>query len=230
MSGQFFAMVSNNLRNMGTGLKDAIFNLNRGAILSFPSRVISSSMEVLLESAKKGPKIASHALMAISNYMVAIHKVNERLKDLLSDVISSIRSQVNFLTPLIAGIVVGIGVLITNILVSLGPLLGQTAGTDTGGLGVDLSIVSQIFPVDKVIPPFYFQLIVGVYLVQITLVLTILANGIENGVDKLNQEYSLSKNLYKSIIFYLIVTIITTLILTLMARGVLNISSAGAIQ
>jgi len=231
MSGQFFAMVSNNLRSMGMGLKEAIFNLKRGAILAFPSRVISSSMEVLLESSEKGPKIASHALMAISNYMVAIHKVNERLKDLLADVISSIKSQINFLTPLIAGIVVGIGVLITNILVSLGPLLGQTAGSSAdAGIGVDLSIVSQIFPVDKVVPPFYFQLIVGIYLVQITILLTILANGIENGVDRLKQENDLGKNLYKSMIFYLIVTVVTTLILTLMARGVLNISSAGAIS
>ena len=231
MSGQFFSMVSNNLRSMGSGLKEAIFNLKNGAILAFPSRVISSSMEVLLESSKKGPKIASHALMAISNYMVAIHKVNERLKDLLADVISSIKSQINFLTPLIAGIVVGIGVLITNILVSLGPLLGQTAGAgDTDAIGVNLDIVSQIFPVDKVIPPFYFQLIIGVYLVQITIILTILANGIQNGVDKLNQDYDLSKNLYKSIVFYLIVTIVTTLILTFMARGVLNIGSAGAIS
>src|SRR3989338_764900 len=162
MSGKFFSTVSNNLRSMGMGLKEAIFNLKRGAILAFPSRVISSSMEVLLESSEKGPKIASHALMAISNYMVAIHKVNERLKDLLADVISSIKSQINFLTPLIAGIVVGIGVLITNILVSLGPLLGQTAGAgDTDAIGVNLDIVSQIFPVDKVIPPFYFQLIIG---------------------------------------------------------------------
>ena len=27
MSGQFFSMVSNNLRSMGSGLKEAIFNL-----------------------------------------------------------------------------------------------------------------------------------------------------------------------------------------------------------
>jgi Flp pilus assembly protein TadB len=224
MSGRFFNLVSNNLRGLGMGLREAIFNTKRGAILSFPSRVISSSMEVLIESARKGPKIVSHALMSISNYMAAIHKVNERLKDLLADVLSSMSSQINFLTPLIAGIVVGIGSLITNIIANLAPLLGgTTGGGNVDGFGIDVSILTEIFPVDAVIPPFFFQFIVGLYLVQITYILTVLANGIENGVDKLNEENSLGKNLYKSMLFYIIITIITTVILTLMARGVLNV-------
>ena len=224
MSGEFFSLVSSNLRSLGMGLKEAIFNLKRGAILSFPSKVISSSMEVLIESARKGPKIGSHALMAISNYLVAIHKVNERLKDLLADVLSSMKSQINFLTPLIGGIVVGIGGLIANILVNLGPLLGQSAGGDGALFGMSLSAIQDIFPMENVIPPFYFQLVVGVYLVQITYILTLLANGIENGVDKLNGESLLGKNLYKSMVFYIIVSLVTTLVLTGMARGVMTVS------
>lgn len=227
MSGRFFSYVSNNLRSLGMGLKEAIFNSKRGAILSFPSKVISSSMEVLIESARKGPKIASHALMSISNYMTAIHKVNERLKDLLADIISSMRSQINFLTPLIAGIVVGIGALVTNIISNLGVLLGGSGAGSTEGFNIDVSILNQIFPIDKVIPPFYFQLIVGLYLVQITYILTRLANGVENGVDKLNEEHTLGRNLYRSMISYILVTLITSAILTVMARGVLNVSTGG---
>ena len=146
-------------------------------------------MEVLIESARKGPKIASHALMSISNYMTAIHKVNERLKDLLADIISSMRSQINFLTPLIAGIVVGIGALVTNIISNLGVLLGGSGADKVEGFNIDVSILNQIFPIDKVIPPFYFQLIVGIYIVEITYILTVLANGVENGVDKLNEKW-----------------------------------------
>ncbi len=231
MSGKFFSMVSNNLRNLGMGLKESIFNIKRGAILSFPSKVIQSSMEVLVESARRGPKIVSHALMSVSNYMTAIHKVNERLKDLLADVLSSMKSQINFITPLIAGIVVGIGSLITNIVANLGPLLGDAGSSGGGveGFGVDADLLTGIFPIKDLIPPFYFQLIVGLYLVQITYILTVLANGVENGVDKLNEENMLGKNLYKSMLFYILVTLITTIILTVMARGVINVGSGGAI-
>ena len=230
MSGKFFSAVSNNLRSMGMGLKEAIFNSKRGAILGFPSRVISSSMEVLIESSRKGPKIVSHALMSISNYMTAIHKVNERLKDLLADVLGSMKSQINFLTPLIAGIVVGIGSLITNIIANLGPLLGGVdGGSNASGFGIDVSILEGIFPIDSLIPSFYFQLIVGLYVVEITYILTVLANGVENGVDKLNEESLLSKNLYRSMLLYIAVTLITTLVLSMMARGVLNVGSGGAL-
>ncbi len=233
MTGKFFSTVNNNLRSLGMGLSEAIFNVKRGAILNFPSRVISSSMEVLCESAKRGPKIVSHALMSISNYMSAIHKVNERLKDLLSDVLSDMKSQINFLTPLIAGIVVGIGSLITNIIASLGPILGKTAGAGGDGAsavgGLGLETIKGIFPIEELIPPFYFQLVVGIYLVQITYILTVLANGIENGVDDLNKESSLGKNLLKSILFYILVTLVTTVILTLMARSVTNVTGGGAL-
>ena len=130
----------------------------------------------------------------------------------------------------IAGIVVGIGSLITNIIASLGPLLGKTAGeggSTVGGVGFGIETISGIFPIEEVIPPFYFQLIVGLYVVQITYILTVLANGIENGVDELNKESSLGRNLYKSILLYILVTLITTAILTLMARNVMDVSGGG---
>jgi hypothetical protein len=156
--------------------------------------------------------------------MTNMHKVNERLKDLLSDVISSLRGQINFLTPIIAGIVVGIGNTITSVVVNLGPALTQDGGE--GSLfGVNSSVLSDLFPLAKIIPPYFFQLIVGLYLVEITFIMTILANYIENGVDKLNQEYLLSKNLFKSMGFYIIIAFVVTIILYFMSRGVMNITT-----
>ena len=92
-----------------------------------------------------------------------------------------------------------------------------------------MSILEGIFPIDSLIPSFYFQLIVGLYVVEITYILTVLANGVENGVDKLNEESLLSKNLYRSMLLYIAVTLITTLVLSMMARGVLNVGSGGAL-
>ena len=34
------------------------------------------------------------------------------------------------------------------------------------------------------IPTYYFQIVVGIYVVQITYILTVIANGVENGSDK----------------------------------------------
>jgi len=84
VSGKFFAQVSINVRKLGMGLHDAIFNPKTGAILSYPSNIIDSSMKVLIESIRKGPRVASQALMNISRYIKEIHRVDERLKDLMA--------------------------------------------------------------------------------------------------------------------------------------------------
>ena len=64
------------------------------------------------------------------------------------------------------------------------------------------------------------QLVVGVYVVEMIIVLTILANGIENGVDKLNEEYSLGKNLYRGTVLYVLIAAITIFAFNLLALAV----------
>src|SRR3989344_2610564 len=107
-SGQFFNITERNITRLGMGLEEAIFNDKVGAMTSFPSNVIESSMKVLIESIRKGPRIAAQALLSMSRYIKEIHRVEERLKDLMADVSSSMQAQIKFLTPAIAGIVIGI--------------------------------------------------------------------------------------------------------------------------
>ncbi|MBU2639631.1 MAG: hypothetical protein KKG75_02900 [Nanoarchaeota archaeon] len=224
-TGDFFSLVAYNIRNLGMGIRDAIFNPKAGALVKYPSRIIKSSMEILIEGSKRGPKIVAHSLMSVSSYMSNVHKVNERLKDLLSDVISSLKGQINFLTPIIAGIVVGIGNTITSVVVGLGPALSGGGGGEEAIFGINTGVLQEIFPLSKVIPPYFFQLVVGIYLVEITIIMTIFANYIENGVDKLNQQYMLGKNLFKSVTFYIIIAFVVTIILYYMAKGVMGIST-----
>src|SRR3989344_4305404 len=115
VSGDFFQMVSLNIRRLGMSIERAIFGPLHGALVSFPSNLIESSMKVLTQAVKKGPLIAAQALTNVARYIKEIHKVNERLKDLMADVISSMRSQIKFLTPAIAGVVIGITSMITAI-------------------------------------------------------------------------------------------------------------------
>lgn len=222
-SGNFFRIVDVNIRNLGMGLKDAIFNRKTGAILNYPSSLVISSMEVLLESSKKGPKITAQALLSISNYVERIHHVNERLKDLLSEIISSMKSQISFLTPAIAGIVIGIASMIVNIIVQLGTKFQefQAGGEMTEASGT-FNIINELFTVQDIIPSYFFQIVVGLYVLQITYVLTVLSNGIENGSDKLNEEYLLGKNLTKTTIIYTIVAIIVVILFNILSKGILQ--------
>ena len=222
-SGDFFRIVDTNIRKLGMGLKEAIFDNKIGAILSYPSPLIESSMEVLLESSKKGPKIVSQSLMSISTYIDRIHKVSERLKDLLAEIISSMKSQISFLTPMIAGIVVGISSMIINIIVALNTKIASfgSEGADAIGTGGITGLVG-LFNVNGIIPTYYFQLVVGIYVVQLAYILTILQNGIENGVDKVNEEYLLSKNITRSFFIYAAIALIVALLFTGLSSAVLS--------
>jgi hypothetical protein len=217
VSGSFFMLVSTNIRKLGMSLKQAIFDPVHGALISFPSNLIESSMKVLVQSVRKGPTIAAQALTNVSRYIKEIHGVNERLRDLMADIISSMNSQIKFLTPAIAGIVIGITSMVTAILGKLGAQLQDVTagGTDIQGAGL-------VGLFGEGIPTFYFQIIVGLYVVQITYILTILVNGIENGSDKLNEEYQLGVNLIRSTILYCIISLVVMVLFNMIAAQILT--------
>ncbi|MBT3984805.1 hypothetical protein HOD38_02210 [archaeon] len=224
-TGKFFTIINSNMRRLGMNLKDAIFSEKNGALLVFPSSLIESTMKVLVESAQKGPQVVSRAMVSIAQYLDRIYKVAERLRDLLAEISSSMKSQVSFLTPLIAGIVVGIGAMITTVIATLTSSLSVVGGGDDGGglMGGGAGDLAAIFPMANLIPPFFLQLVVGLYVIEMIFVLSILSNAIENGVDQLNEEYTLGKNLYRSSILYVIIAGITILIFTILAGSVAQI-------
>ncbi|MDO8661540.1 MAG: hypothetical protein Q7K43_06630 [Candidatus Woesearchaeota archaeon] len=224
VSGQFFRLVSANIRKLGMGVREAIFNPRTGALTAFPSNIIHSAMKVLIESVQKGPRIAAQALNNVSRYIKEIHKVNERLKDLMTEIISDIKSQTIFLTPMISGIVIGITSMITSIMTSL---RNNITSIDSEQLG-QLSTIANLF--GDGIPTYYFQIVVGLYVVEIIYILTIMSNGIENGADKLSEQNSLGKNLVYSVFLYVAIAFIVMLVFNLIATKILSATiSAGVV-
>jgi hypothetical protein len=219
-SGDFYSTVSRNITKLGMSVKEAIFNRKIGALLYFPSRIIESSMKVLIESIRKGPKIAAQALVSMSQYIKEIHRVNERLKDLLSEIISSMKSQIKFLTPAIAGIVVGITSMITSILTRLtsqiASLTAETGEASVTGVGG----IVNLFGVG--IPTYFFQIVVGLYVVEITYILVIISNNIENGADKLTERYNLGKDLIRSVLLYCFIAMVVMILFNFIAGQIMS--------
>ncbi len=213
-SGKFFQLVSTNIVTLGMGVEEAIFHSQYGAINKFPSALIESSMKVFIEGAKKGPDVASQSLINISTYIKEMHRVDERLKDLMSEVTSSMRGQINFLAPLISGIVIGLTSMITTILNTLGNQLG---GFSEGDLSQSSSLLDMF---GDSIPTFYFQVVVGLYVVQITYLLTQMLNIVENGYDPLNEKYLLGVNVMKSGRLYTMISFGVILMFNLIAGSV----------
>ncbi len=212
--GEFFTIVTTNIRKVGMDVKDAIFNPQSGAIKFFPSNIIQSSMKVLIQSIKKGPLIAAQAMISVSRYIKEIHRVNERLKDLMAEIISDMKMQITFLTPSLTGVVIGVTSMLTFILNQLITNIGKFSGDNA----VKMDGILDMF--GDGIPVYYFQIVVGIYVFELVYILTILANGIENGADKLGEEYSLGRNLIKSVVSYAIISIIISFIFNTIASQI----------
>jgi len=223
-TGNFFAIIDSNIRKLGFSVRKAIFDPKMGAILSYPSPLTESSMEVLIESSRKGPKIVSQSLITISQYLESIHRVNERLKDLLAEIVSSMKSQIAFLTPAIAGIVVGVSSMIVAIIINLQQKMAQLqAEVGSEGITSGVQTLTQLFSIQGIIPTYYFQIVVGVFLIELTLILTIIQNGIENGDDKIMEQHLLGKNLFRSALIYILIAGIVSVIFTLLSGSIMQV-------
>jgi len=219
-SAEFFSYVSQNIQQGGMTVETAVFDQRRGAIIYFPSALIATSIRILVESSKKGLKIAAQSLMSISQYVKNIEKINERLRDLLAEIVSDMKSNMAFLAPLLAGIVVGLAAMITAILNKLETLQIDTGGDVLGTTG--FAGLFEIFNLPNMIPPYYIQLSIGLYIIEIIFILTGALVVVDSGRDKLREKNELAKNIRTGIVLYFITAFVATLVLSLLASFALG--------
>jgi hypothetical protein len=219
----FFRIVNSNMQRVGMSLEQALFNKNNGAVIIYPSDLIKTSMHILIEAVKKGLKVAAMALMNISQYVKNIRKINERLNDLLADIKSDMKSNMTFLAPVLAGIVIGLSTMITLIFSKLSGVLGDAGSPEGGSFGVDVGNILNMFQIETMIPPYFLQITVAIYLIEIIFILTGTLVVIDRGVDKLEEKMELTKTLKSGILVYLITSFISTLALSLLANFAIKV-------
>ena len=219
MSEDFFMRVNYNIRQMGMSVERAIFDSGKGAIIYYPSDLIATSMRILVESSKKGLQVAAISMMSISEYVRNVQKINARLRDMLAEVVSDMKSNMSFLAPLLSGVVVGLAAMITSILTKLN--LSELQGESAAGFG-NIGTILNIFEVSKMIPPYFLQIIIGIYLIQIVFILTRTLVTIDSGEDKLERTSKTGKNLTTGIWLYFVVSLLATLALFVLTSVVLG--------
>jgi len=72
------------------------------------------------------------------------------------------------------------------------------------------------------IPPYYVQVAIGVYIIQIIFILTSVLVVIDSGDDRLQKTNSIAKNLLSGMSLYLIITLISIIALSLLAAFALQ--------
>jgi len=185
------------MRNMGVTLKEAIFNKDFGVIKYYPSRLIKNVLRITVESTTKGMVITASTLVAVSDYIKNIKDVDEYLKKILEDTLSSLKMLSSMLVPLTCGVVVGMSSLLIMILVYVA---GVVTSLPTEGIG-EVPFFGSL-TMEKVMPIEIFIFVVGGYMIEMLILLSIFSVRLEYGNDWIETEYNIAVNLIRGGIIF----------------------------
>lgn len=194
---KFFEKILYNIEILEMDFERAVFDPKVGAINYYPSTLIEAIMKVIIETSRRGMASASKAMMVVSTYLKDMHRVNEELKSLTEEVTSTMNIQAMLLAPMAAGVTVSLTAIVVQILVSLGetfestlPQLGAAYGV-AGEIGG--SILSSLADLNAIIPVDGFQIVVGIYMVEVVSMLAIFLSSIANGEESLIKRLTIAK-------------------------------------
>ena len=215
---KFFEVIIQNIERYGATLERAVFDERYGAINYYPSRLIESVMKAIIEVERKGGyKIMSEIMISVSTHLKNINSVEERLKDMMSEETASMHLQASVLAPLAGGIVVALAAVIMEVLLIFGgytePIYKGLGKYGTfGSIGGD--VFSAFINVDKMIPIHYFQIIVGIYMIEIVTMLAIFTSIIENGEETISQRQYIWRKLLISMMVYTMIVVLVYQVFT----------------
>jgi Flp pilus assembly protein TadB len=203
----FFEKIIANIR-LGLSFFPAIFDEKAGAIRDYPSRMIHAMMSVITEIGEKGSIYLSHALDVMSKYLSDAKEVSEKTQDILEEVSYDVKIQSLVLAPLTAGIVVGLTIFVLAIFFYLGGSL-QSLQASFKGMGSFKDIASGgifgIFNFTSLISAPYFQLIVGLYLLEVTWLMSYFYGELTCGDDEISKSLVFAKTLLIAFVLYVVV-------------------------
>ena len=126
---------------------------------------------------------------------------------------------------MIAGIVIAVGSMIVTVINNLGDQFAKATTFSPDSQIGGVVALQKIINIKDVIPGFYLQIVVGIYVIQIGIILTILSSGIEKGIDRLTEKNEIGKNILISTYLYIIISLVGILVFSLLASGISNISA-----
>jgi Flp pilus assembly protein TadB len=206
-----FEIISLNMKKFGYTFDQALFDKEVGALWYYPSSLIQSIMQTLMQSAKKSVKTAADSMVIISRYLKDVHEVKEEIEDILGETISSMKFLAMFLAPMVAGVTVTLAVIIIQILSRLGSAMESIMSSAGGGMGMAQSFLLVPWAMGGEIPvsPSFFQLVVGIYMVETAVLLSIFLNGVKYGDDPVGVRQNMWMILLFGIVIYIISWFVT---------------------
>jgi hypothetical protein len=151
-------------------------------------------------------RYAAESMLRIARYLKNIRETQEYIRESLSETASSMKFQAYFLTPMITGLIVSMSSVIVLV---LGKLAEYLDGLDMG-TAMGIGDFASAFNMETNTSPEVFQLIVGVYLIEVIIILGIFLTKIGEGDNKISQWYNIGSMLAIAVVIYFLVGFISS--------------------
>lgn len=214
---EFFSHVLNRIEGSGTPFERAIFDPNEGAIQYYPSNMLRNVMKTVVNSEKQGTRRMAKNIRTVNDYIKNQKRVETLIEQLLSDTVGQMKMQARFIAPIITGAAASMSILIVEMLFAISQQLEKIEsqiglGSNTaGGLTEQIGLISQL---DSALPPTVMLLIVGIYLLEVSVILAYFTNGIENGFDEINRDVEIGRTMVYGVVIFTLIVFVASMYIT----------------
>jgi hypothetical protein len=183
-----FRRALSNIRKFGFTLRKAFFDEKVGVAKYYPSKMIRNILKIIVDSMEKGVVGAAKTMVSIAQYLKSVDRVEEYSKEILEETTSNMRFTLSLMAPITCGIVVGMATIMVMILARIVFLLSSVTGLSTALPQLQSpSFIETIVDVKRIIPAEVFLVIVGVYMLEVIILLSIFLSTLEHGGDPLEK-------------------------------------------
>ncbi len=182
ISQRLFGKTVENIELLGLPLQAAVFDKNYGSLKNLPSKTIQTGMKIMVDSVKLGVNVAARTLISLSLQLRNAEKVNETLKVLISDTTGMMKTMAVFIAPVVLGVTTALqkvvmltlGTIMTSNLTKTLDSLSENSGSvpfnvpSISSGGFDIGGASF----DSMVTPLEFLLIVGIYVIELVIIMT----------------------------------------------------------
>lgn len=168
-------------------IETSLFHPEYGSLRTVYSNRIHAVMRLFVEGIKKSQQSASLSIIRLADHLKELQQVEKHIRETLATLTATLRSTASLFAPLIAGVTLAITQLISKIvetMVNTGTLSNPT---------MDETImpgITSAFALEN-IEPTWFILVIGIYIIELVILLTRFTNGIEDGDDHVSFMYDL---------------------------------------
>jgi Flp pilus assembly protein TadB len=199
---EIFAVASMKIKS-GLTLYKAFFDEKVGALKEVNSRIIRVVIGSIVDLAEKGSIAVSKALDAIARFLDDAKDVNKFTDEVLDEVTSEMKITVYVFAPLAAGIVVGLLSMLTIVFYSFAPSFQELERTLSGReYKRAFESIGWLLNLAKTIDLPQFQIVVGLYMLEIVIMISYFLGELKYGEDEVNKIKDISKTVLIAVLIY----------------------------